>query len=1317
MTAIVRMVFKVFVDSLRLEMSIHESTLQTLPRQISQSMQAKQRNFMHRLKRIQQARKQNKAVDKALAQLQQDVLASMQQRQSRQAMAPALSYPADLPVSQKKDAIKEAISNHQVVIIAGETGSGKTTQLPKICLESGLGIGAMIGHTQPRRIAARSVAARIAKELGSPLGQAVGYKIRFSDHTQSNTYIKLMTDGILLAEIQHDPLLMAYEAIIIDEAHERSLNIDFLLGYLKNILRKRPTLKIIITSATINTERFSTFFNGAPIIEVSGRSYPVDIEYRPLLGDDASELPLNEAIINTVNEAARFDALGDILIFLPGEREIRDVSHALHQHEWRNTEILPLFSRLSPAEQDKIFKGHTGRRIVLATNVAETSLTVPGIRFVIDAGLARISRYSVRNKVQQLPIEPISQASANQRAGRCGRVAAGVCFRLYSQEQFSNRPEHTDPEIRRTNLANVILQMTSLGLGEIAAFPFMEPPEKRSIQDGYRLLEELQSIDKQGQLTTIGKQLTRLPVDPRLGRMLVQADRERALTEVLVIVAALSVQDPKVRPADAQQKADEKHAIFTDKTSDFLSWLKLWHWYHEQAKHLSNSKLRKTCQQHFISYLSIREWLDLHGQLLAIVRELNMTPNQIPAQPDAVHRSILSGLLSHIALRQENTKKNDKGFIGARNLQVQVFPGSPLAKNPPKWLMAAFLVETSKLFARCIAPIDPTWLEQLGSHLLKRSYSEPHWSKKRAQVNAYETITLYGLPVISRRIAHFGPIDSIISRELFIRHALVMSEFFSFGKFFKHNQKLLQDIESMEAKARRKDLLSDEQTRFDFFDAIIAEGIYSGKLFEQWRKKAERDNPRLLFLNQDILLQQSAELSDAAFPNTQDIHGLQLKLSYHFDPTHHTDGITTQIPLLTLGQLDASRFEWLVPGLLEEKIVFLIKSLPKSLRKNFVPAPQFAKACAEQMPFGQGSLLLALARQLKRMTGVLISSKDWNLLMLPEHLTMKFNLLDEQRNTIATSNVLADLQQQYAQQARQGLQQATSGSFHERTGITRWNFEAIPESISQQKHGMQLLLFPALVDAQTSVSLSLFESEAAAQLAMQQGLRRLFMLTLHQQVEMLQKKMNDWQQITLLYATLGNSENLKNDIIAKAFDAVLMANPLPRNQQDFEARLDAGRASIVAQGNAFAKHVHDTLKAYTSLQHAAACVRAAALSPVLKAIEQQVKRLIYPGFVLHTPASWLPNLPRFIAAAQLRLEKAGPQLKQDQQHSQMLEKLWLQYENEKTQREKHHESTTPLSDYRWLLEELRVSLFAQSLKTSQPVSVKKLEKLWQSLNT
>ena len=1295
-----------------------EQNWSLLTNQIKTCMLFQRRALNNRLKKIRIRAKQGKDISAAIAQLNQDIEKSATQLELRKNNLPTITYPEDLPISQKREVISEAISKHQVTIIAGETGSGKTTQIPKICLELGRGIEGTIGHTQPRRIAARSVATRIAEELKSPLGKDVGYKVRFSDHTQTNTYIKLMTDGILLAEIQHDPKLLRYDTIIIDEAHERSLNIDFLLGYLKNILPKRPDLKVIITSATINTERFSSYFNDAPIIEVSGRSYPVEIEYRPLVDDeDTDDKSLQTAIINAVDEAAIYDALGDILIFLPGEREIRDVSHALLQHEMKGTEVLPLFSRLSPAEQDKIFKGHTGRRIVLATNVAETSLTVPGIRFVIDAGVARISRYNPRTKVQQLPIEPISQASANQRAGRCGRVAAGVCFRLYSEENFENRPGQTDPEILRTNLAHVILQMINLGLGDIHAFPFMQPPEKRSIQDGYKLLEELQSIDEAGKLTAIGKQLIRLPVDPRLGRMVAQADKERSLHEVLIIISALSVQDPKIRPSESPQKGDEKHAIFTDKTSDFLSWVKLWDWYHEQAHHLSKSKLRKTCQQHFISYMRMREWHDLHGQLLGIVRDLGLKPNQDPAQPDEVHRAVLSGLLSHIAVKQEDSKKKTSDFLGARGLNVTPFPGSPLSKKPPKWLMAAFLVETSRLFARCIAPIDPAWLESLAPHILKRTYSEPHWSKKRAQVCAYETVTVYGLPIISRRTVNFGPVDPVISREIFIRHALVLQEIHSFGKWFKHNKKVLQEVEALEAKSRRRDLLADEQTLLDHFDYLIPEGIYSGKLFEQWRKKAERDNPNILHLDKDVLLQHDSKAADdGLFPNHIKLGGLNLKLNYHFDPSQHTDGITLMVPMITLGQLEPNRFEWLVPGLLEEKIIALIKSLPKSLRKNFVPAPQYAKACMENMPFGEGSLLLALMRQLQRMTGILIASKDFQVTQIPAHLQMKFSILDERNKTIATDTNLLGLQQQYAHLARAGVQVVSNQKMETKKDITRWDFDDLPQAISQDKHGMQIRLFPALVDKKTSVSIEMFESEQAANQAMFKGLRRLLMLTLHQQMELLRKDFPHQREMALLYTSIGSSADLLEDLIDKTFESVFLQGELPRTEKDFHRLLDSGRAKVVKQGKAIATEVFKTLEAYASLQKQMNHVKADALKPVLADIRAQMENLIYKGFVSNTPSKWLEHLPRFIQAAEVRLNRAGPNLKQDQQHMLTMHKLWAEYEKEIKQRETHFEDTSNLIEYRWLLEELRVSLFAQTLRTSEPVSVKRLNKLWKSLN-
>ena len=1293
-------------------------------RDISQCMLFQRRSFTNRLKKLRLRHKQSKDIADGLSRLQKDMDKSKTQRLARKNNIPKISYPEDLPISQKRQVISDAIAANQVTIIAGETGSGKTTQIPKICLELGRGIEGSIGHTQPRRIAARSVATRIAEELKSPLGKDVGYKIRFSDHTQPNTYIKLMTDGILLAEIQHDPRLLKYDTIIIDEAHERSLNIDFLLGYIKNILPKRPDLKVIITSATINTERFSKFFHDAPVIEVSGRSFPVDIEYLPL-SDEDDDKSLENAILQAVDEAAAYEPLGDILVFLPGEREIRDIAHALnhhtnHQHTMRNTEVLPLFSRLSPSEQDKIFKGHKGRRIVLATNVAETSLTVPGIRFVIDSGLARISRYSSKSKVQQLPIEPISQASANQRAGRCGRVAAGVCFRLYSEDNFNNRPEHTDPEILRTNLANVILQMANLGLGDIHKFDFMQSPEKRSIQGGYKLLEELQAMDSDMRITKLGKQLTRLPVDPRFGRMLLQADKERSLHEVLIIVAAMSVQSPLIRPSDKQQKADEKHRLFTDKTSDFLSWLKLWQWYHEQRKHLSKSQLRKTCTTHFLSYLRMREWVDLHGQLLGIARDLQLKPNQDEAKPDDIHKAILAGLLSHICKKREEAKKGEAPFIGARGLQVHLFPGSPVSKKPPRWLMAGALMETSRLFARSLAPFDPLWLEDLVAHILKRTYSEPHWSKKRAQVCAYETVTLYGLAIISRRKVNFAPIDPTTSREIFIRHALVYQEFQSFGKWLKHNTKLLAEIESLEAISRRRDLLADEQTRFDFFDAIVPEHVFNGKTFEKWRKQAEKDKPEILYLSKAILLQdESAGIDESQFPKQFTHKTLKLKLHYHFDPSQHADGITVDVPIIVLGQLEAEAFEWLVPGLLEEKLVALIKGLPKSLRKNFVPAPQFAQACMDNISFGEGSLLLALSRQLKRMTGVYVSSSDWNLENLPAHLRMKFHVLDKQGKTLATNTLLGQLQKQYAHLAREDAQQGKLQQFASKQNITRWDFGAIPEAVNHQKHGLNIALFPALVDKQTSVSLEAFESEQAASTTMHQGLLRLIILTLHQQADLLRKSMPHQQELALYYAAIGKSENLREDIVCKTFESVFLQDleTYPRDEKSFQIMLDKGRAKVVKAGHEIAQQTLSALKQYADLQQKISSIKAAALQPTVDDIQQQVTQLMHTDFVRQTPSQWLPHLARFLQAANIRLEKAGRNLQQDKLNTAAVQKLWNTYTAEIKEREAHHQSINDLQEFRWLIEELRVSLFAQNLKTSIPVSSKRLEKIWQQLTS
>lgn len=1280
---------------------------------LASCMISDRRTLKKRLHGLRQRNRQGKPVERALAALSDHIHASVATFQRRLQSRPQITYPESLPVSGKRQTIADAIAHHQVVIIAGETGSGKTTQIPKICLELGRGVAGVIGHTQPRRIAARSVAGRIAAELNSSIGNHVGFKVRFSDHTGPDALIKLMTDGILLAEIQSDPQLLAYDTIIIDEAHERSLNIDFLLGYLKQLLPLRRDLKVIITSATINTDRFSAFFDGAPVIEVSGRSYPVEILYRPIQGDeDELDRDLPQAIADAVDEAAAMDPFGDILVFLPGEREIREASDLLHRHAMKHTEVIPLLSRLSPAEQDRVFQSHPGRRIVLATNVAETSLTVPGIRFVIDSGLARISRYSVRTKVQRLPVEAVSQASANQRSGRCGRIAAGVCFRLYSEESFHNRPEQTDPEIRRTNLASVILQMSNLRLGDLGKFPFMDAPEAQAIRDGYRLLEELQAVDSSRQLTAIGKNLVRLPVDPRIGRMLLQAGEEDSLQELLIIAAGLSVQDPRSRPMEMQQQADEKHRSFANPSSDFLSWLNMWNWFHEQARHLSRSKLHKLCHDRFLSYLRLREWHDLHSQLLSVVRELQMTPNSQPAHPDAVHRALLAGLLSHVGLYDEEKKC----YLGARNLKFSLFPASPLAKKTPKWVVCSELVETRRLFGRTIAAIDPAWLERLAPHILQHSYNEPHWSGKQAQVHAWEKVTLYGLPVIGLRRIHYGPIDPVISRELFIRHALVASEFRSHGKFMLHNRQLIEELEQLEAKQRRRDLLADEQTRFEFFDAVIPEGIFSGKLFEQWRKQAEQHSPRLLFLDRQTLLHGNSAMVDASsFPDEYRNGKLRLQYSYHFDPSNQADGITLVVPLPVLGQLEAEPFEWLVPGMLVEKLTLLIKSLPKSIRRRFVPAPEFARAAAESMQFGQGDLLTALARELGRMTGLEPHRNDWGSDPLPRHLQMKFSVVDEHGKSLACSHDLRALQATYAETSRRSLQSLDTVRNIERQGITRWDFDDLPESIAREKNGLSLQFFPALCDCGQTVAIRIFENRHEAARAMQPGLRRLFMLSLHQQVELLKKSSPQLQKLTLLYSLVGAPTALKDELVEAAFTALFMQSPLPRTEADFIKRLDAGRSRIVGRAGELADSLSAAMTAYHGLTRALGEVRSAQLQPVVEDIRLQMSRLIYPGFVAATPAQWLSHFPRFIQAAALRLDKAGRNLKQDGQHRQAISQLWSHYADRQQTLIAGYGDSSDLDTFRWLIEELRVSLFAQELKTSTPVSVKKLENMWLTL--
>jgi len=1263
--------------------------------------------------------------------VEQGIAKSQARLAQRRDSAPVPEYPEALPVSSRRAHIAAAIEEHQVVVVAGETGSGKTTQLPKICLDLGRGIAGTIGHTQPRRLAARSVATRIAEELKSELGAAVGYKVRFTEHGGDHSHIKLMTDGILLAEIQSDPLLERYDTIIIDEAHERSLNIDFLLGYLKQLLPQRPDLKLIITSATINTERFSEFFDGAPVIEVSGRTYPVEVRYRPLIEGKEKEADMGQSILDAVDELTRIEPLGDILIFLAGERDIRETAELLHKHKMRDTEVVPLFSRLSAAEQDKVFKAHRGRRIVLATNVAETSLTVPGIRFVIDPGLARISRYSHRTKVQRLPIEPVSQASANQRSGRCGRVSEGTCIRLYAEEDFHNRPQFTDPEIRRTNLASVILQMMLMGLGDIENFPFIDAPDRRFINDGFRLLQELGAVDGKKRITEVGRKLARLPLDPRHARMLLEADREGSLHEVLIIVSALTIQDPRERPLEAQQAADEKHKRFADEESDFLAYLNLWDYYHEQARHLSKSKLRKLCKAEFISWLRMREWHDIHGQLLAQVREMKLTPKpkqeQTPASYEAVHKALLSGLLSNIGLKDEREEKASPSqggkkrrkplteYLGARNNRFVIFPGSSQAKKTPKWLMAGELVETTRLFARDVAKIDPQWLEPLAKGLLKRVYLEEHWEKRPAQVSAYEQVTLFGLLIVPKRRVNYGPIDPVVSRELFIRHALIEGEWQCRHAFFADNRQLLEEIEQMEAKSRRRDILVDEQVLYAFYDARIPAGIYSGKSFDKWWKGEQRNNPKLLHLSREELLRdEQGEVCDSAFPSTLQLGGMALKLDYHFEPGHPADGVTLIVPLAAVAQLDAVRFEWLVPGLLEDKLIALIKSLPKAQRRNFVPAINFASACVDVLRAGEGgSLLEAFAHQLLRMTGVKVEEGAWDLCALPAHLRMNFRVVDEQGKTISEGRDLAAIQSELAGEVRASLHTESHYEW-EREGLSTWDFDSLNEQETVQRSGLTLSAFPALVDEGESVAVRPFESLQAAAVAHRAGVRRLFMLTVPDKLKYLRKELKKHNAMCLHYMPLGRCEALVEELIAAAVEQALFAGAEPpRTRAAYEQMVAQARTRLVADAEVLQQAVASALATHHAVKKQLKGSIAPNWLESLSDINEQLGRLIFKGFVAQTPPQWLLQLPRYLQGVELRLEKLKADANRDRSLVREMQPLWSRY----WQRcEKPPQcQDTELVHFRWLLEELRISLFAQGLKTLEPVSVPRLEKRWKGL--
>ncbi len=1243
-----------------------------------------------------------------------DIAKSMMTAQQRISASAKIEYPELLPVSQKRDDIAKAIEENQVVIVAGETGSGKTTQLPKICSEIGRGKYGLIGHTQPRRLAARSVANRIAEEMETKLGEFVGYKVRFNDQISDNTQIKLMTDGILLAEIQHDRFLNQYDTIIIDEAHERSLNIDFILGYLKELLPRRPDLKVIITSATIDPERFSKHFRNAPIIEVSGRTYPVETRYRPLNAEDGeNDRDQLEGIFEAVDELCD-EGLGDILIFMNGEREIRDTADALTKRKIRDTEVVPLYARLSSAEQNKIFQSHSGRRIVLATNVAETSLTVPGIKYVIDPGTARISRYSYKTKVQRLPIEAISQASANQRKGRCGRVDEGICIRLYSEDDFLSRPEFTDPEILRTNLASVILQMTALGLGDIQAFPFVEAPDKRNIQDGVRLLEELGALavsskkeqDSKKRLTPLGRQISRLPIDPRLARMVIEAARIGCLKEVMVIVSALSIQDPRERPSEKQQAADEQHRRFNDKESDFITFVNLWDYIQEQQKELSGNQFRKQCKKEYLNYLRVREWQDVYFQVHQAMREMDTKLNSQPGSYQSIHSALLVGLLSHIGVKDQ--EKNE--YQGARNARFNIFPASGLFKKQPKWIMSAELVETSKLWGRIIAKIQPEWIEPLAKHLIKRSYSEPHWSKKQAAVMAHEKVMLYGVPIVPKRTINYGSIDPVVSREIFIRSALVEGEWETKHKFFKQNRKLLQEVEELEHKSRRRDILIDDDELADFYDQRVSTEAVSGKHFDSWWKVKSKSEPELLNFEKEMLFKGDAShITDLDYPNFWHQEGLKLKLSYQFEPGDDNDGVTVHLPLPILNQVDQTGFDWQIPGLRHELVVSLIKSLPKTLRRNFVPAPNYADAFLSRVTPMEAPLLDSLEKELRRITGVEVLREDWKLEQIPEHLKVTYRAVDHRNRKLKEHKNIYELKESLKDKVQETLSQVADDDI-EQQGLHTWSFGELPKVYKQKRGGFEVKAYPALVDNKDSVEIKLFETEQEQHSAMRQGQRRLVLLNVPSPIKYLHSNLPNKSKLGLYFNPYGKVLDLIDDCISCGIDKLLEQHGgMVWDSEQFEKTKEHIRAELGDTVVDIAQQVETILTTAFAINKKLKGKIDFTMAFALSDIKAQIESLIFKGFATECGWKRLPDILRYMKAIERRMEKLPIDPNKDRLHMIRIESVTNDYKELLNKIPKGVPVPEPVKEVRWMLEELRVSFFAQQLGTPYPVSDKRVK--------
>jgi ATP-dependent helicase HrpA len=1223
---------------------------------------------------------------------------------------PRLVFPPELPVSAARDAIAAGIRAHQVVIVCGATGSGKTTQLPKICLGLGLGheTGGIIGHTQPRRIAARSVAARIAAELG-PAGETlVGWKIRFTDRTGPDCRVKLMTDGILLAEIRSDPLLSRYAALIIDEAHERSLNIDFLLGYIKRLLPRRPDLKLIITSATIEPQRFAEHFGGAPVIEVGGSTYPVEVRYRPL--DDPEQGELADGVLAAVDELSGPDMPGggDILVFLPGEREIRETAEALRKHHPPGVEVLPLYGRLSAAEQDRVFRRAGRRRIVLATNVAETSLTVPGIRSVVDSGLARISRYSYRSKIQRLQVEPISQASAQQRRGRCGREAAGVCIRLYDEADHDARPVYTDPEIRRTNLASVILQMETLGLGAIADFPFLDPPDSRFITDGYRLLRELGAVDERRQVTRLGRLLARLPVDPRLARMLLAAGELGCLRELLVITAGLSIQDPRERPADVAGTADERHAAFRDRRSDFLSLLQLWEAWQAQRQHASGSAQRRWCRENFLSYLRLREWQDVHRQLVGIVHEMRMRPNEAPADYAAIHQAILAGMLSHIG------KLDEKGeYQGPRNLRFRLFPDSALSGRPPPWVVVAALVETGRVWGRMAAMVEPAWIESAGQHLLRRSWSDPHWQPQRGFVAAREQVTLFGLVLAADRRVDYARVDAAAARRVFVRDALAAGTLRTRGQFLAANRRLVDEVQRLEAKLRRRELLAGDEAIAAFYEQRVPPGICSAPAFERWRRKAEKTQPGLLLMSLDDLLTGAALPAPRDFPDSLEFAGNRLPLRYRFDPVAEDDGVTVSVPRHLLPLVDEDTLEWLVPGWLEVKIIAMLRALPKALRRRIVPVPDHARACLALLRPGHGRLRAALAEALRRAAGIEVEPETWAGLELEPWLRFRIEVLGGDGDVLAASRDLAWLKREFS--AGEGPVAGGEQSAWAGEGFRDWCFGAVPEFVELVQGGTRQRLFPAIQDDGNAVSCRLFPTPEAAARAGRWGVLRLFMLALPQQYRSLVQLARADRALILRGRGLAAGTDLAEDAAAAAFAGVFLSaeREVPGDAEAFRRMLDAGRARIIPEGERFLETLAQTLELRDLVAaRLAKGLTGPAAKQAAEDVEEQLAALVFPGFLRVTPAARLLAMPRYLRAIMLRIDRLALGKGEARQV--------LDLEPHRRRLAAGHgadwtcaAAAAAFAGYRWMIEEYRVSLFAQQLGAAEKVSHARLEAQWQ----